>query len=138
ESVHPGGKFINHSTHSGFSRPPATVDRAVPPCEYAPLRWPVSSATGVGHIRSAVISRSERLAPDGRGPVAVSAPVLLSLACGVGHQEDSSAYMGGTDEGRRYAVPFRVIPEAGQVSENVSEPVTKESWNVFQEDEAWS
>ena len=39
--------------------------------------------------------------------------------------------MGGADVGSRNAVPLRVIPEAGQVSENVSHSPSKESWNVL-------
>ena len=46
--------------------------------------------------------------------------------------------MGGTDEGRRYAVPFRVIPEAGQVSENVSHSPDKETRDVLHEHEPGS
>src|SRR5262245_43476465 len=41
--------------------------------------------------------------------------------------------MGGTDEARRYAIPFRVIPERGQVAEYVSHSPSKQPWNVFQQ-----
>jgi hypothetical protein len=41
--------------------------------------------------------------------------------------------MGGTDEGRRYAVPLRVIPDTGQVPENVSHSGSKEPWDVLHE-----
>lgn len=34
--------------------------------------------------------------------------------------------------------PLRIEPEAGQVSENVSEAPGKQPWDVFQEDEAGS
>jgi hypothetical protein len=46
--------------------------------------------------------------------------------------------MGGTDEGRRNAVPLRVIPEVGQVPENVSHSASKEPWNVLHEHVAGS
>jgi len=73
---------------------------------------------------------------------------------GVGHNEDPFAYMGGTDEGRWYAVPFDTMPERGQATKNVfdgcmgvtDEPTLivfdgdgiKESWRVLQEDEPGS
>ncbi len=60
------------------------------------------------------------------------------MALGVGNNEDAVANMGGTDEGRRYAVPLRVIPEAGQVSEYVSHSPSKETRDVFHEDEPGS
>jgi hypothetical protein len=46
--------------------------------------------------------------------------------------------MGGTDEARGYAIPFRVIPEAGQVSEYVSHSPLKETWHVLHEHEPGS
>jgi hypothetical protein len=49
------------------------------------------------------------------------------------NNEDSVAYMGGTDEGRWYAVPLCVVPEAGQVSEYVSHSPSKETWDVLHE-----
>jgi hypothetical protein len=61
-----------------------------------------------------------------------------SVACGVGHNEDPFAYMGGTDEGSGYGVPFRVIPHGGQVSEYISHSPSKETWDVLHEDEAGS
>jgi len=44
----------------------------------------------------------------------------------------------GADGRRRYAVPLRVIPERGQVSEYLSESKTKVAWHVLQERVAWS
>jgi hypothetical protein len=35
-------------------------------------------------------------------------------------------------------MPESIIPERGQVSENVSKPETKEAWHVFHDDEAGS
>jgi hypothetical protein len=46
--------------------------------------------------------------------------------------------MGGTDEGRWYAVPLRVIPECGQVAEYVSHSPSKQPWDVFHENEPGS
>jgi len=36
--------------------------------------------------------------------------------------------------GRWYAIPFRIEPERGQVSENVSKPPSKQSCDVFHDD----
>jgi len=46
--------------------------------------------------------------------------------------------MRGTDGGSRYAVPRRVIPERGQVTEDGIESSNKEPWHVLHEDEARS
>jgi len=46
--------------------------------------------------------------------------------------------MRGTDEARRNAVPLRVIPEGGQVSEYVSHSPSKETRDVLHEDVAGS
>jgi hypothetical protein len=42
--------------------------------------------------------------------------------------------MRGADVGRSEAVPFRVIPARGQVSEYVSHPSSKEPWDVLHDD----
>jgi hypothetical protein len=42
--------------------------------------------------------------------------------------------MVGTEDGSRYAVPFRVIPERGQVPKYLAHPSSKEAWNVLHED----
>jgi hypothetical protein len=39
--------------------------------------------------------------------------------------------MWGTNRGSRYALPFRVIPDLGQVSEYVSHSGRSETWDVF-------
>src|ERR1700740_824397 len=46
--------------------------------------------------------------------------------------------MGRVNGGSRYAVPLRIIPERGQVSENVSEPSMKQVCDVLHDDEARS
>lgn len=60
------------------------------------------------------------------------------MALGVGNNEDAVAYMGGTDEARRNAIPFRVIPARGQVTEHVSHSPSKQPWYVFQQHPAGS
>jgi hypothetical protein len=56
----------------------------------------------------------------------------------VGHNEDSPSEVMRTNGGRRYALPFCVIPERGQVTENVAHSSNKEPWDVFHDDVAWS
>jgi hypothetical protein len=56
----------------------------------------------------------------------------------VGHNEYAVADVRGTKGGRRYAVPFRIVPALGQVCENTSKelPVIngKQAWDVFHKD----
>jgi hypothetical protein len=67
-------------------------------------------------------------------PAVAFAVEVLSVAAGVGQQEDSLPSMGRTDLRRRETVPFRIEPERGQVSENVSKSARKEPWHVLHED----
>src|SRR5262245_2472056 len=46
--------------------------------------------------------------------------------------------MWGTNGVSRYAMPFRVIPERGQVSENVAQPSIKQRCGVFHDDKSGS
>jgi hypothetical protein len=46
--------------------------------------------------------------------------------------------MRGTNGGRRNAIPFRIEPARGQVSENSSNPPAKQSCDVFHENESGS
>jgi hypothetical protein len=57
---------------------------------------------------------------------------------GVGNNPHSVASVRRTNGACRYAVPDSIIPERGQVSENVSEPETKQPCDVFHDDEFWS
>jgi hypothetical protein len=54
-------------------------------------------------------------------------------ASGVGQNPDSVAKVRCVNDGSRYAVPFRVIPDLGQVAENVSNPPSKQCCDVFHE-----
>ena len=56
----------------------------------------------------------------------------------MGEDEDAAAKVGRADVGRRQAVPLRVIPEAGQVPENLAHAVSKEPWDVLQQHQAGS
>src|SRR5688572_20428858 len=56
-----------------------------------------------------------------------------SDATGVGNHKHSFTKVDGTKGSSRYAVPNRVVPAIGQVSENSSKSPVKQSWNVFHE-----
>jgi hypothetical protein len=58
-----------------------------------------------------------------------------SFAPGVGHQPKPEPKVIGTSGRSRYALPFRVIPAGGQVSENSAQPPSKDPWNVFHDNE---
>jgi len=68
-----------------------------------------------------------------------------SFAVGVGQfappreDEDPVTDVRGTDGCRRHAVPLRVVPALGQVSEYSSQPVVRnesaEGWHVLHEDD---
>jgi hypothetical protein len=65
-------------------------------------------------------------------------PPLKAVALGVGHNPDSIPKLSGTNVGSGYAMPFRIIPERGQVSENGSQPSTKQRCDVLHDDESRS
>lgn len=57
-----------------------------------------------------------------------------SWATGVGHKPDTVPPVRGANGGSRNAVPLRVIPARGQVSENSPESSSKESCDVLHDD----
>ena len=64
--------------------------------------------------------------------------IMLPLAVGVGSNDpDPISLMRGTNGGRRYAMPFRVIPDRGQVPENIAQPSSKQRCHVLQERDPW-
>lgn len=62
-------------------------------------------------------------------------PPLKAVAFGVGHNPYSVPKVSETNVGSRYAVPFCIKPERGQVSENSVKPPSKESCDVLHENE---
>lgn len=65
-----------------------------------------------------------------RDPLALASP-----AVGVGANDpDSIPAVRRANGGSRYAMPLRVIPERGQVSENLAVPSTKQSCDVLHDD----
>jgi hypothetical protein len=63
---------------------------------------------------------------------------VASAAIGVGQNPDPLAKMVRPNGGSRYAAPFRVIPDSGQVPENSVHPETKQAWSVLHERVTWS
>lgn len=104
-------------------------------------RFSASLARGVGHSLTAFERRICTLAPvfllikvlprnstlDGFG----SRPAAVS---GVGHNPDSVASVMGAKGGSWYAVPLRIIPDRGQVSEYTVQPSTKQRCDVLHDD----
>jgi hypothetical protein len=64
--------------------------------------------------------------------------LLKSVAVGVGNNPDAVADVIGAEGSSRDAIPQEAIPERGQVSENVSQPETKQAWCVLHDDELGS
>jgi hypothetical protein len=102
------------------------------PCAFCPFVGPRESrASGVGqafaHIPRLGVPRVGRSC--GTLPSFWLEP--YSVALGVGYSprdhEEPVAAVRGTNGACRYAVPDRIVPERGQVSENDSEPPSKES-----------
>jgi hypothetical protein len=87
-------------------------------------------SVGVGQ-RGLVKSRGER--PPERIAVA-----FVFEASGVGNNPDPIATVMGANGWSWDAVPPRMIPERGQVSENVSKSSTKERCDVLHDDELGS
>lgn len=60
--------------------------------------------------------------------------LLKSVALGVGNDPDAISAVRGTNGGSWYAVPFRIKPERGQLSENNVQPSTKQACDVLHDD----
>jgi hypothetical protein len=86
-------------------------------------RFKASFALGVG-----IDARKLR----GERPAERSATAFVLLASGVGNNPYPVSSVRCTNGTRRYAMPFRVIPDRGHVSENCSQPSTKQRCHVLQ------
>jgi hypothetical protein len=91
---------------------------------------PVSTVTGVGHMGFKKF-RGER-------PAERSATAFVLLASGVGNNPYPVSSVRCTNGTRRNAMPFRIIPDRGQVSENNVQPSTKQRCHVLQDSVLWS
>lgn len=56
-----------------------------------------------------------------------------SFTVTVGNNPDTVSLVGRANVASWYAMPLRIIPDLGQVPENVAKPSTKQSWGVFQQ-----
>ena len=153
KAVHSAGNPISHSTHVGFNAPPAirsTASGNVLSGDF-PLAISVSGLAprfqslldGVGQIRAATASGIPKPLPfrcfafsRSRRACHVSNDSLsfATIASGVGHNPDSVPTVRGTNGGSRYAMPFRIKPERGQVSENSAKAPSKQRCDVFHDD----
>jgi hypothetical protein len=102
-----------------------------------------SRALGVGHNCTAIESGMPAPLPFLCFAFSVAArtnqvegfsPRLGTDAAGVGHNEDPRPYVEGTSGGRREHLPFRIVPEGGQVPENPAHPPNKDRCDVLHED----
>src|SRR5690606_5279359 len=103
-----------------------------------------SEARGVGQ-RSASCTASAKLRPKSLSSLRMRVSSLVpgpadrpSMLLGVGQYEHPVSLVRGANGASRYAVPLRVIPALGQVSEYSSDPQGKVPWDVLQEDVAGS
>lgn len=135
KAVHPIGNPISHSTHVGFSPPrfPELTPSTIPTvrgsedcCLPGAFDMPAfqSPAFGVGQIGLRKFL--------GERPADRSAIAFVLLASGVGNNPDAISSVRGTNGTRRNAMPFRVIPDLGQVPEYRSQPSTKQRCHVLQ------
>jgi hypothetical protein len=123
---------MSHSTHIGFNRPlmyPPRFTAALREFE-PPVREPPEDL-GVGQRATAVANPSPLFGPD-------PFRLLLPFTVGVGHNPESIPDMRGANVTSLYAMPFRVIPERGQVSEYVAKPSMAQICDVLHDDERWS
>jgi hypothetical protein len=138
ESSHPIGNPMSQPTHVGFNeplvregptaRPKRPFTGTVPFATESPVSlW--SRAVGVGQRNH-----------DPRSREHIDGLSWFAFAVGVCNNPDSVTEVRGTNGRRRTTLPFRVIPELGQTSENVSHsaPPRQEAWDVLHEDEAGS
>jgi hypothetical protein len=63
---------------------------------------------------------------------------MFAASVGVGNNPEPVPQVRGANVGSAYAVPFRIIPERGQVSENSLNPPSKQCCDVLHDDDAWS
>jgi hypothetical protein len=126
----------------------------------APLIDRQSRATGIGHsfaaagnpLRGFDVSKFPRFSASfargvgqsgfkksrGDRPPERIAEAFVFDASGVGNKPEPVSTVRGANGASRYAVPPSVVPERGQVSENVSKSSTKERCDVFHEHVAGS
>lgn len=154
-SVQECGKPINASTHVGF-RAPDVGDTTMDSINCLPSdnrRWIAgldrlprslsSPAQGVGHsFLSVTCAANVRVCPFDKSfapyPGSIDLAWFTIPTVGVRHNPHPVPSVRGTNGASWYAMPFRIIPERGQGSENGIQPSRKQRSDVLQDDEAWS
>lgn len=114
----PAGKPINHSTHLGFRKPEAGLVLLTTSNQSVVCRLPSKRE----------ISRR----------AAATLHVKLLLAVGVGHDEESIAWMRGANGTRWNTIPLRIVPARGKVPKDLREPPDAVIRHILQEHEARS
>jgi hypothetical protein len=135
---------MSHSTHVGFSPPnPRGLSPSNSFAERGEVRgvWNWWTALPTGTFSQALADPSFQSREVGVGhrfrkfrgerPAERSATAFVLLASGVGNNPDAVPSVRGTNGARRYAMPFRVMPDLGQVSENSAQPSTKQRCHVL-------
>jgi hypothetical protein len=102
---------MSHSTHEGLRLPLSVV-----------CRWITRPSRAFSETFSQLLAE----------------PSLWSPLVGVGHDPNPISPVRGTNGASWYAVPFRIVPERGQVSENSSKSPSKQSCDVLHDDVAGS
>ena len=139
QAVHPMGNPISISTNSGLRAIPCPpsfdVSRTWRPsggecwgdCPATSLRQ--SRAAGVAHIFANAANAGRTAAPGDADRLLR----VVTLASGVGQDEQSFSPVSGSNIGRSYKSPLRIEPRLGKITEHSVESQAKVSWHVFQE-----
>jgi hypothetical protein len=118
-------------------------------CDFGAVILPSSlivGSNGIGQIplstwlrylsKQTVCFRPSGVRPVGVVPSGKDCPPPPTV--GVGNNPNAIPFMGRAKSSNWYAVPLRIIPERGQVSENTVKPSTKQSCDVLQQYELGS
>jgi hypothetical protein len=113
--------------------------RGIPPCAYGFERFDALSAVGAGQSLAIIDKSMFRPRFSSRSePSAVRLPFSPSDALGVGNNPNPVASVRGTNGESWYAMPVRIIPERGQVSENRVQPSRKQRSDVLHDEDLGS
>jgi len=123
---------MSHSTHVGLSCP---LDGAIKGS--ASLGAAAQCTLFVGGTESAAFTaafRGRLFLLNCPGPPSF----LASFAVGVGHNPDAVPVVRGAKGCSGNTVPFRVIPERGQITDDDVESAVLQGWDVLHDDVAGS
>jgi hypothetical protein len=126
---------MSNSTHAGLSAPFSSSEETIsrnfareraPPHLHIAAPPVFVTAVGVG---------SQARQP---GCFIMDGASWFAFVVGVANQPEPISDMDGADCSSRNAMPFRIVPDLGQVPENSVHPETKQAWDVLHDDEARS